>query len=221
LVTDDQLLGEMTPDEYSDIKQLYKFTIAYDAFTEVSKACEDILARELKSEDPLYHVMTIGIVTLYCRPFTKSARIGKLSADLVPAELAWVHSSLVELRDKAFAHSDFDGQLPGHGKMTDARIWLDGKKAVFFSSRSSLEPALLPHIRALSTLLAEKVASSRENFYKRMMSKVLLAVEQDDLGSEWLLNLEDETGPMLVKSTDPIRQKYRVVRPLPEPQAEN
>jgi len=51
----------MTPDEYSDIKQLYKFAIAYDAFTEVSKACEDIIARELKSDDPLYHVMTIGI----------------------------------------------------------------------------------------------------------------------------------------------------------------
>jgi hypothetical protein len=211
----------MTPDEYSDIKQLHKFAIAYDAFTEVSKACEDIIARELKSDDPLYHVMTIGIVTLYCRPFTKSARIGKLSADLVPTEFEWVHSSLLELRDKAFAHSDFDGQLPGHGKMTDARIMLDGTKAVFFSSRSTLEPALLPHIRALSTLLAQKVAQSRENFYRRVMRTVLPALQQDGAGNEWLLNLEDETGPMLVKSTDPIRQKYSVVRPLPEPPAQN
>jgi hypothetical protein len=53
------------------------------------------------------------------------------------------------------------------------------------------------------------------------MSKVLPALQQDDVGSELLLNLEDETGPMLVKSTDPIQQKYRLVRPLPEPPAQN
>ena len=93
-------------------------------------------------------------------------------------------------------------------------------RRLFFSSRSTLEPALLPHIRALSTLLAEKVAQSRENFYKRVMSKVLPALRQY-VGSEWVLNLEDEAGPMLVKTADLRRQKYKVIRPLPEPPAQN
>lgn len=33
----------MTSSEYSDVKQLYKFAIAYDSFTEISKACEQLI----------------------------------------------------------------------------------------------------------------------------------------------------------------------------------
>ena len=207
----------MTPGEYGDLKQVYKFSIAYDAFTEVSKACEQIISRGLKSDDPLYHVMTVGIVTLYSRPFTTSLRIGRLSTSLVPAQFKWVHSSLMNLRDKAFAHSDFDGQLVGHGKMTDLRISIDRSRAVFFSSRSTVEPPLIPQIQALSNQLADQVRRSRDNFYKRVLNAILPTLQPDDVGKELVLNLEDEKGPMILRSTDPIRLKYPVIRPFEEP----
>jgi len=36
------------------------------------------------------------------------------------------------------------------------------------------------------------------------------------VGKEFELNVEDETGPMVVLSSDPIAGKYPVVRPMPE-----
>ena len=101
------------------MKQLYKFTIAFEAFTEVSENCDQILAQGLKPADPLYHATTVGILTLYSRPFTKSAIIGRRPTNMVPTNFKALHASLMELRNKAFAYSDHYGQLIGHGKMTE------------------------------------------------------------------------------------------------------
>jgi len=97
----------MTPDEYSDVRQLYKFAIAYDAFTAISEACEHLIAAGTESSAPEYYAMAVGIVTIYGRPFTNNARgIGMISTKLVPTEFKDLHSELIELRNKAFAHTD-------------------------------------------------------------------------------------------------------------------
>ena len=130
----------MTPNEYSDVRQLYKFAIAYDSFTEISRACEHLIAAGSKSSDPEYYVMAAGIVTMYGRPFTNNARIGMISSSLVPTEFQSLHSTLIEFRNKAFAHTDASGQLQGHGKMTEVRFVFDGRSVGNFSSRPIFEP---------------------------------------------------------------------------------
>lgn len=87
----------------------------------------------------------VGIVTMYGRPFTNNARIGTISTSLVPTEFEALHAKLMEFRHKEFAHSDFTGQLPGHGKMTEVRLVFDGRTVADFSSRPIFEPVLLPH----------------------------------------------------------------------------
>jgi len=37
-----------------------------------------------------------------------------------------------------------------------------------------------------------------------------------DVGREFELNVEDEKGPMVVRSSEPIAGKYPVVRPMPK-----
>ena len=142
----------MTPVEYGDVKRLYKFAIAFDSFTEVSKTCEHMIATGLESGEPGYYAMAVGIVTLYGRPFTKNARIGKLSTGMIPTEFRTLHSTLVEFRNKAFAHTDADGRTPGHDKMTELRLHFDGSHVNSFSSRPIFEPVLLPSIKNLSHL---------------------------------------------------------------------
>jgi hypothetical protein len=107
----------MTPAEYSDVKKLYKFAIARDSFLEISKSCEHLIASGFQSVAPGYYAMAAGIVTLYARPFaeSRSSRIGTLSTSLVPQEFKQLHSTLMDLRHKAFAHTDASGRLPGTG----------------------------------------------------------------------------------------------------------
>ena len=63
-----------------------------------------------------------------------------ISPSLVPSEFKPLHSTLIELRNKAFAHTDASGQLLGHGKMTEIRLVFEGKSVVDFSSRPIFEP---------------------------------------------------------------------------------
>jgi hypothetical protein len=68
----------MTPEEFSDAKRLYKFAVAYDSFTEISKVCEHLITAGTSSTAPEYYVIAAGIVTLYGRPLTDNKRIGKI-----------------------------------------------------------------------------------------------------------------------------------------------
>jgi hypothetical protein len=131
----------------------------------------------------------------------------------VPPEFKVLHSTLIELRNKAFAHTDSAGQLQEHGKMTEVRFLFDGKNVKSFSSRSLFEPVLLPQIKDLSELLAQNVKQSHDNFMKRVL-KAIVPKFKAAVGKELELNVEDEKGPMVVVTKKPIANKYPVVRDL-------
>jgi len=139
-----------------------------------------------------------------------------LSTSLVPPEYKELHSNLMDLRHKAFAHTDASGRLPGHGMMTEVRLVSEGGSVVNFSSRPVLEPELLPHIKALSDLLTQKVDEVHDKFYDRVLEAIAPRFGIADIGKEFELNVEDEKGPMVVPSKDPIQHKYPVVRRLAE-----
>jgi len=179
------LRKKMTSEEYSDVRRLYKYAMAHDAITEISKACEYLIAAGTPSTAPEYYAMAAGIVTMYGRPFTDNSRIGTISTSLVPPEFQTLHSTLIDLRHKAFAHTDFSGQLPGHGKMTEVRFVYDGKSVANFSRRPIFEPVLLPHIKALSDLLAQKVKESHDNFLNRILKVILPTLTRADVGTEF------------------------------------
>jgi hypothetical protein len=205
----------MTKIEYSYVRQLYKFAIAHDSFFEISKTCEHMMAVEIKSLSPGYYVMAAGIVTLYGRPFTENDLIGRLNPNLVPQKFKELHSILIDLRNQAFAHTDSSGKLQGHGKMTDVRFLFDGKNVTSFSSRPIFEPVLLPQIKELTELLAQKAKESHENYLDRVFKVIAPKFTAADIGKEFELNLQDEKGPMVVVAKDPIQRKYPVVRDLP------
>jgi hypothetical protein len=139
-------------------------------------------------------VMAAGIVTLYGRPFTNNNLIGKLRQNLVPQKFKEFHLILIDLRNQAFAHTDSSGQLQGHGKMTDLRFLFDGKNVTSFSSRSIFEPVLLPEIKELTELLAQKTKESHGNYLDRVFKAISPNFTATDIGKEFELNLQDEKG---------------------------
>jgi hypothetical protein len=81
-------------------------------------------------------------------------------------------------------------------------------------SRPYFEPILLPHIKDLVDILSRKVRTTHDQFLGRIMNVVAPQFVVSDIGKEFELNVEDEKGPMVVCSSDPIRHKYPVIRPL-------
>ena len=106
----------------------------------ISKVCEHLITAGTSSKAPEYYVMAAAIVTLYGRPFSDNKRIGKIDHKIVPEEFKSLHSTLIELRNKAFAHTDVSGHLLGHGKMAEVRFVFDGRSAGNFSSGPIFEP---------------------------------------------------------------------------------
>jgi hypothetical protein len=208
------LAAPVTTKEYRDAKQYYKLPIARDAFSEVKKSCEYAMDQKLESADPGYHSMAVGIVTLYSRPFTNNAIIGPLSTKKIPREFKNLHSMLWELRNKAFSHSDVDGQLAGHGKMTEVRFSFDEERLQFFSSRPTFEPVLLPSIRRLTDLLEADVKQEIDKLFERVLKPMIPTLLKSGKGEEFVLNVGNEKGPMFVLAVDSIANKYPVVRPL-------
>lgn len=204
----------MTQNEYRDAKQYYKLAIARDAFGEVKKSCDYAIDQELGSADPGYYSIAVGIVTLYSRPFTNNAKIGSLSTKKIPSKYKELHSYLWELRNKAFSHSDAGAQLPGRGRMTDARFGFDGQYLNGFSSRPIFEPILLPSIRDLADRLEADVKQEIETLFKIISNAIIPMLRKSDPGQEFELNVEDENGPMIIKAADSIANRYPVVRPI-------
>src|SRR5258708_16214015 len=95
----------MTPGEYSDVKRLYKFAIAYDSFTEISKACEQLITAGTQSIDPVYYVIAAGIVTTYLQPFTDNPLISMIKPSVVPSEFKTLPTTLIQFPNKAVAHT--------------------------------------------------------------------------------------------------------------------
>jgi hypothetical protein len=174
-----------------------------------------MMAVGMQSLSPGYYVMAAGIVTLYGRPFTDNSLIGKLRPNFVPQKFKKLPSILIDLRNQAFAHTDSTGQLQGHGKMTDVRFMFDGKNVTSFSSRSIFEPVLLPQIKELTELLAQKTNESHEIYLDRVIKSIAPKFTAAHVGQEFELNLQDEKGPIVVVTKDPIEHKYPVVRQLP------
>jgi hypothetical protein len=170
--------------------------------------------QKLGSADPGYYSIAVGIVTLYCRPFTNNAKIGSLSTKKIPSKFKELHSYLWELRNKAFSHSEAGAQLPGHGKMTEVRFGFDGQYLNSFSSRPIFEPVLLPPIRDLADLLEADVKQEAEKLFEKIVKSMIPVLRKSDKGSEFELNIEDENGPMIVRATEWVANKYPVIIPL-------
>ena len=174
--------------------------------------CEHLITAGTSSKAPEYYVMAAAIVTLYGRPFSDNKRIGKIDHKIVPEEFKSLHSTLIELRNKAFAHTDVSRHLLGHGKMTEVRFVFDGRSAGNFSSGPIFEPVSLPHIKTLAERLAQHVKQTHDNFLNRVLSVMVPKFTLADVGKEFELNVEDETSPMVMPSNDPIARTYPMVQ---------
>ena len=91
-------------------KELYRFYWLYERDLEHAKRMCELLGRRYSGE--LRESIVRDIVTAYSRPFSgNKGRIVKrhrLDEDVVPPPMKSLHDELIDVRNRAFAHTDQD-----------------------------------------------------------------------------------------------------------------
>jgi hypothetical protein len=99
------------PDSVPGKKYLYKIVVARSDITEAMRTCDLFLSKIKSINDELYFPLLCSIIVSYSRPFTSNKPLGKLSTKwgkYKNAKFREKHETILELRDKAMAHSDLD-----------------------------------------------------------------------------------------------------------------
>jgi hypothetical protein len=93
---------------YNDRLEFWQLQSASITFSEVVNLCNFILEQKIVSGHPLHVSFMTALHVLYGRPFKQRLEV-RIPEDFVPLEYKDTHDSLLNMRDKIFAHTDIDG----------------------------------------------------------------------------------------------------------------
>src|SRR5207244_254499 len=96
---------EMTAEEFSAAKSLWKFGYAEECFKRVASTCEFLLQNGIGEDHPAYYPMIVAIYALYGKPFKQTDVVGALHRKMVPAEFRPLHDVMIEHRDEVYMHT--------------------------------------------------------------------------------------------------------------------
>jgi hypothetical protein len=132
-------------------KDLWKFTFAYAGFVDALDCIKDLQEKGFSKDSPQYYPLIVGLICLYARPFLRSDDIGSLSDNIIPAKFRDLHTELLRLRNKMFAHTDPAASLPG--ALESSQDFASGivfrkqhKSAYVIPSRFHADPQFLPDL---------------------------------------------------------------------------
>ena len=103
-------------------KQFWLMLYAIDAFQNVMWACDSLLKRKPDKSEPTYRSLIAFILSNYGRPFHGNHGVGRLDANIVPAEYRSLHDQLIRDRDKILAHTDTQGIPTYFGNANQVRL---------------------------------------------------------------------------------------------------
>jgi hypothetical protein len=98
----------MTESEFEDAKKFWLMFQARETFKAVHQGCLDLVDSGLSESSPLYFPLIAGLICLYGKPFKENKGVGKLPIEIVPKENINLHTDLITIRDKLYAHADAD-----------------------------------------------------------------------------------------------------------------
>jgi hypothetical protein len=113
------LIAEYDAEEFRDAKDLWKIEYAHATFKEVGHRIKSLLEDNIKRTSPEYYPVSVGIICMYCRPFTDNDLVGKIPIKIVPNKHREIHDRVCKFRNEIFAHTAGDAIL-GHGEYMNA-----------------------------------------------------------------------------------------------------
>jgi hypothetical protein len=193
----------MTKDDFEDAKSLWKFSYAHDCFRQAASACSHILDSNLETEHPLYYPLLTSVYILYGKPFKRAKVVGKLSDKIIPSEQKTLHETLLDHRDKFYAHTDAKSlKLSDFGETNQVRFLVLSHEIRLFATQFRTRPPFLPEVIELCHALQTKVNYHIAKLQKRHAKKIPQAV------GEYAINILDESGPFVIKERPLILRPY-------------
>jgi hypothetical protein len=118
-------LPAMTSEDFEATRTLWKMEFAAQTFRAVRAGIRSALDRGITRDSAEYYPMAVGLLCLYARPFCSSKPVGTVSEGIVPKEYRALHKRAINIRHKAFAHSDAEAAITGDVKTNELRFCQD------------------------------------------------------------------------------------------------
>ena len=184
----------MTPEEFQNAKSLWKMEYAHATFESVQDGINSLLGRHLKQSAPEYYSLSVGIVCLYCRPFTYGNHVGRIFPEIVPEEYRDSHKLIVQFRHEIFAHSDAGSILGPDQYMNAVKLEKRREKFAFYITKGTVLPEFFERIRPLVSFLVEETNRRRFQLLAEIQTPVLRARD-----GFYRLNVFDQSGPAFIE----------------------
>ena len=194
----------MTKDDFEDAQSLWKFFYAHECFRQSASACSYILDNNLETDHPIYYPLLTSIYVLYGKPFKRANVVGKLSDDIIPPEHKTLHDTLLQHRDKFYAHTDAKSfKLSDYGDASQVRFLVLPDEIRLFGTQFRSRPPFLPEVIEICHALQTKVNYHIAKLQKRHAKKIPQTV------GEYAINILDESGPFVIKEKPLILKTHQ------------
>ncbi|MDF7809595.1 hypothetical protein P4E94_19310 [Pontiellaceae bacterium B12219] len=145
----------------------WKFHVAAYAFQQAEDVA--IKLKSISNKDVMYQYLMVALHVLYARPFKHQKNSRKIPESYIPKDLLSVHETLLNMRDRVFAHHDKNSKLKDSDTDIDLfQLVLEVKGGemrpgvqMIFPTNYQLEKiqSLCKHLHKKCTLKAEEILS--------------------------------------------------------------
>jgi hypothetical protein len=176
---------------FEDRAAFWKYHSAEISFLMVCDVCDYIAANKITKIHPIHDPLVISVHAMYGKPF-KNRHPLKLSPDIVPQTLKWVHDGLLDFRDQNHVHTDLNGPMTVEG-------YLMNELAAFTANGSTkFGISILTPQFSLVRDLCNQLAFQMNRLAKDVWEKNMANAQVPE--GKAIINLAREDGPFLVPS---------------------
>jgi hypothetical protein len=187
----------MTAEEFRNAKDLWRMEYAHATFKSVEAGIKSLLERGLNQTSPEYYPLSVGIICLYCRPFTDNALVGQISVKVVPDEYRDSHDRVLQFRNQIFAHSAGDAILGDDQYMNSVKLRKFHGRFSLYITQSTPMPEFFDRLMPLVGILVKETDRRRLERLEEFRLHV-----PDERDGYFRLNIFDQNGPVFIKIED-------------------
>jgi hypothetical protein len=183
--------------EFQDACLWYKMEVANYSFEAVRDGIRRVLEQKIQITSPEYYPIAVGLICIYARPFTNNRPVGPLTDEIVPPDQKKLHSLILEIRHKLFAHADPDLAIREDDYPNGVFLINEGKEPSVQIRRFVIEPTILEWMLPIVDVLIEETSNRKTQITERFGKAVR------NLGKgQFRLNVIDPSMPTFIKLSE-------------------
>lgn len=183
-------------------KSFWRWSYARQCFLDVDEMCKALLHDKTKPAKTVQKALLSATVVSYAKPFTRWHGVGSLDHAIVPPQHRKLHSLLMDLRNKVFAHIDprnFQADDPSFGNINQVRIqFSNGEWAISVMNPGGFD---VTELKLLATKLREKADHWMDRFSRKYL------VQHNMRDGLYLINLDASKPGAFI----PVHPKHSII----------